>query len=863
MKAGVAGRWGRICTVAAASVTLNFGVLLVVAVSARGASSDQSVAYQLDAAHDGYQTGDPITTPLSQAWSVDLGGAISYPLVVNGVVYVTVASSGSGTTLYALEQATGSTLWSHSLGGTYPWSGLAYDAGQVFTVNSSGLLTAFDASSGVIGWSVDLPGQTSFDSPPTAINGYVYTGGAGSGGTVYAVSEASGQVVWTQAVENGDISSPAVDAHGVYVTYACDQDYDLDPLTGALIWHHSTGCEGGGGKDPVLANGDVFSRDPVGGNVVLSASTGSTVGAFNSTPAPAVGGGSGYTVGGGALTAVGGSGLGTDQWTFTGDGSLDTAPLVVGNLVFEGSSSRHLYAIDASTGSSAWSTSLASAVPAPDEQNVSQPLTGLGAGEGTLIVPTGSTLTAFTGANVGTGTPTNTSAPTVAGSPVVGQAVAADVGTWTGLPTSYGYQWEDCDSGGTCSDIVGATGQSYTPTSNQIGTTLKVSVSATNTSGTASAVTSPASATVKSRPVNTGVPQITGTASYGHVLTASTGSWTQNPTSYTYEWLRCRSGTCSPETGVTTSSYTVASGDIGSQIEVQVTAVNSAGATSATSQPTATVPTGATTLSLTPSANPATLGSTLTITATVSPRVDGGTVSFGENGQPVSWCQAMPVNTSSSSVSCTGQVVGTGQDVISATYSGDANFNSSSASLTEQLVSASAPTPSPTVPPTVALTGTPPVDSSSPTLHYQESGNVSSTLCTLDGAHVACDSTHAVLSHLSVGKHTFMVQVFGAGGSAHASVTWSAVAPPAKLAAPRGFRARRTRHGVSLSWVRVDGARAYSLTVSVGRHTRTYKLSGSARSFRLKLRRRQHARVSLRATGGGGQAGAIAVLSVT
>src|SRR5580704_11455271 len=56
---------------------------------ASAASSDQAVAYQLDAGHDGYQSGDPITAPLAQLWSVTLPGLISYPLIANGVVYVT------------------------------------------------------------------------------------------------------------------------------------------------------------------------------------------------------------------------------------------------------------------------------------------------------------------------------------------------------------------------------------------------------------------------------------------------------------------------------------------------------------------------------------------------------------------------------------------------------------------------------------------------------------------------------------------------------------------------------------------------------------------------------------------------------
>src|SRR5262249_20279773 len=95
---------------------------------------DQSTAYQSDPAHDGHIADAGLSAPLSQAWSVTLPGAVSYPLIVNGMVFVTAADQK----LYALNQATGSTVWSHSVGGTYAWSGLAYDRGQVFVLNTGG-----------------------------------------------------------------------------------------------------------------------------------------------------------------------------------------------------------------------------------------------------------------------------------------------------------------------------------------------------------------------------------------------------------------------------------------------------------------------------------------------------------------------------------------------------------------------------------------------------------------------------------------------------------------------------------------------------------------------------------------------------
>jgi outer membrane protein assembly factor BamB len=470
--------------------------------AATAAIANQAVTYQLNAAHDGHQTDNHLTTPLSQAWSVTFPNKVSYPLIVNGVVYVTVASAGSyGTTLYALNQATGATLWSRGLGGTYWWSALAYDADKVFTINYDGILSAYDAATGASKWTVDLPGQYAFSSAPTAINGMVYLGGAGSGGTMYAVSQATGQVVWTAPVANGDNSSPAVDSNRVYVTYACHSDYAFDPLSGSQLWHYSTGCSGGGGKTPVVAAGFVFSRDSANG-VLLNAASGTIAGSFNASTAPAVGNGKAYMVSGGTLTAVNESGAGTNAWTFAGDSKLNTAPLLIGDLLFEGSSTGNLYAINPNDGSTVWTGNVGTSIDRPDEQNVSQPLTGLAAGQGTLIVPAGSKLVAYVGANAGTGVPVNSGPPTVTGPPVVGRAVGADTGIWNPLPSGFGYQWLKCDPAGSgCSAIAGATSQAYTPDASDSGATLRVSVTATNGSGTSAAVTS-----APSTPVTAGPP---------------------------------------------------------------------------------------------------------------------------------------------------------------------------------------------------------------------------------------------------------------------------------------------------------------------------------------------------------------------
>lgn len=354
----------------------------------------QAVAYQIDYAHSGYASlGSAVTFPGSPTWSATLNGAVSYPLIAGGKVFVTTRNSSSyGTSLYALDEQTGSVAWGPiAISGTDFWSGHAYDHGKLFVVNCDGLLLSFDAATGQPGWSIKLPGQYLFSAPPTAINGIVYVGGAGSGGTIYAVDESNGTVLWTSAVENGDMSSPTISSDGVFVSYPC-QVYKFDPLTGSLLWRYSGGCEGGGGKTSVYANGQLYVRDS--SDLVFNAGTGSMVGSFASNAAPAFSAQSGFFLSSGTLTGID---LGTQRvlWRFTGDGSLVSAPIVINQSVIVGSGSGNVYAVNAATGSLIWSGKAAANISGPDEQNVSQPLTGLGAGEGYLVVPAGNTLTAW------------------------------------------------------------------------------------------------------------------------------------------------------------------------------------------------------------------------------------------------------------------------------------------------------------------------------------------------------------------------------------------------------------------------------------------------------------------------------------
>lgn len=90
--------------------------------------------------------------------------------------------------------------------------------------------------------------------------------------------------------------------------------------------------------------------------------------------------------------------------------------------------------------------------------------------------------------------PTNTARPTISGTPVVGQTLTATTGTWGGTaPISYAYQWQRCDGAGTnCTNIAGATAQTYVLGSSDAGSTTRVVVMASNwVSGWSSAASLP------------------------------------------------------------------------------------------------------------------------------------------------------------------------------------------------------------------------------------------------------------------------------------------------------------------------------------------------------------------------------------
>jgi probable HAF family extracellular repeat protein len=105
--------------------------------------------------------------------------------------------------------------------------------------------------------------------------------------------------------------------------------------------------------------------------------------------------------------------------------------------------------------------------------------------------------------------PVNTSPPTITGNPLSGYSVSGSPGSWTtadGVP-AYTYQWRRCSaSGDNCVDVPGATLSTFSMTAADLGSTLRLHVTATNPFGSSTADS--AATMAVDTPLNAFAPQL-------------------------------------------------------------------------------------------------------------------------------------------------------------------------------------------------------------------------------------------------------------------------------------------------------------------------------------------------------------------
>jgi hypothetical protein len=157
----------------------------------------------------------------------------------------------------------------------------------------------------------------------------------------------------------------------------------------------------------------------------------------------------------------------------------------------------------------------------------------------------------------------------VIGTAAAGKQLTGLSGSWGGFGAiTYHFQWYRCNAAGaSCLSIRGATSPTFALGVRDIGKTLGLRVSATDSTGSASAFASLVGPIAPKRPLleSTAQPVATGPPVTGRSVEVTTGTWSPIPTNLTYVWERCNPNgrACAAIPHATSSLYKIASADLG------------------------------------------------------------------------------------------------------------------------------------------------------------------------------------------------------------------------------------------------------------------------------------------------------------
>ncbi len=175
--------------------------------------------------------------------------------------------------------------------------------------------------------------------------------------------------------------------------------------------------------------------------------------------------------------------------------------------------------------------------------------------------------------------------------------MSADPGSWSGSPApTFTYQWQQCDAAGqNCADIASATNASYQLAAGDVGATVRVVVTGSNSAGSASAA-SVVSAVVAAAPVaphKYGVAVVERFGGAGSVacrrIRAAGRGRRRRRSRISGSSVTLPARTVPISRRRRTASYQLAAGDVGATVRVVVTGSNSAGSASAASVVSAVV----------------------------------------------------------------------------------------------------------------------------------------------------------------------------------------------------------------------------------------------------------------------------------
>jgi outer membrane protein assembly factor BamB len=309
-----------------------------------------------DGQHSGHNPNETGRPPLALLWSQLIGTGTLWPVVYDGGTLFAM----KGSTLYALDPASGTAKWSRALQSGGPGGvGMPTAAsGKVFAGMSGNggdtFLYVVDQVTGTLTQTFPFASQWETYWAPLVVGTKVYFDGGTYGG-MYGYDTATASQTFFVSLDQYDSWSPAIFGGKLY-TFIDGNFRSHDPGTGAVQ---------GTLAIPWTWTGYSMRTAPVFGSTYAYIVTPPSLYAVNpATMATVWSDGAGYTsmaaVANGVVFGVGNANLraldaGTGKllWTFAGDGALSYPPVVANGYVYVASSA-NTYAVDLTTHQQVW-----------------------------------------------------------------------------------------------------------------------------------------------------------------------------------------------------------------------------------------------------------------------------------------------------------------------------------------------------------------------------------------------------------------------------------------------------------------------------------------------------------------------------
>jgi outer membrane protein assembly factor BamB len=207
----------------------------------------------------------------AQVWSAPTGGAVlSSPAVADGVVYV----GSDDKNVYAFDAETGAIRWTAQTGATAVEAPLVVARGRVYAGTVDGHVLAIDAQTGVVRWTSAASYGVSAFSAPSVADGVVTLASGGSG-ILNAFDATSGVLLWSQSLFSSRFASPPAAYQGAVFVSDGFWLRAFDARTGQTRW---TSGEGDArGSSTAMTAGHIYLVDSQGALDNYDTATGAIV----------------------------------------------------------------------------------------------------------------------------------------------------------------------------------------------------------------------------------------------------------------------------------------------------------------------------------------------------------------------------------------------------------------------------------------------------------------------------------------------------------------------------------------------------------------------------------------------------------